>query len=351
MREEHLEAAQTVKTPVSRKLLTHAHWGAMVLAIAIWALHLFGIVFPRHADLDAVEAGIPKRASLFRERVDGSFLDKREEQKRLIDLKNQVAASHGVLPGAPPAVASDLAYSKDILMLRREGAANEILFLPPRDLQVEVKMGSLVLTWLEDVDNNIEVDKWEILRAEGSEPFKTLATIRGDQTTYVDRTVTAGLTYRYRVLAITADESVAAEDRRSKPSAPQRAEAASDVRITLETADPAKKEAVLLVEKWHRGAWWPRKFTVRIGQAIGGKDAGTGIDYGTGRKLKSLTGKPVEETRQVEEVVFDGSGRVVLRGGSPVLEEVPVTERVLELTAVVEGGPLPHKTLRKRQKR
>ena len=51
------------------------------------------------------------------------------------------------------------------------------------------------------------------------------------------------------------------------------------------------------------------------------------------------------------EVTFDRNGKVVLRDGSPVLEEVPVTEEFLVLEAEVRGGALPPKRLEHRQKR
>ena len=52
------------------------------------------------------------------------------------------------------------------------------------------------------------------------------------------------------------------------------------------------------------------------GQSIGSKDTGTGVDYSTGRVLKSLATKDLEETRKVDMVTFDARGHVLVKGVS-----------------------------------
>ena len=201
MKEEHLETTQASPTPIARILLAQVHWLALAVAVLLWGLHFFGVFLGPHPGQDDVASGIEKREQAFRDQVEGMSLNMIEETGRLDELVKKVAASYGPLRRPPLEPTGDLAYHPGVIDLKRQGAKNEILFLPPKDLRLEVEMGAISLTWIEDGDNNVDVYEWEILRSEGNGPWKLLTKVPGDQTTFSDSNLTAGVTYGYRLVA------------------------------------------------------------------------------------------------------------------------------------------------------
>jgi len=350
MREEHLEAKEGLRPPLGRLILARLHWGALGVAVGLWVLWALGLLLAPDPRLEATVRDMRSSREKLLERMQGASIDVEEEARVFEETAARVRAGFAPPPpGREPG--PDVTYSAPLLDLVREGARNEILFLPPSDLQLDVRMGAIALSWVPDGDNNVAISGWEVLRQTGNEPAVVVATLPADTTTWVDDKVQAGVSYTYRVRALTDDPTIPPGARTSQPGPARRAEAASDVRVTLLAGDAAKRTARIEVEKWHDGAWSRRPFEVKVGEKIGAPDPVSGIDYSTGLVLKSLKSRVVKETRKVQEVTFDARGKVILRDGAPVLEEVPVTEESLVIEALVEGGALPPKTLEHRQKR
>jgi hypothetical protein len=72
----------------------------------------------------------------------------------------------------------------------------------PTDLKVEPLTGGAHLTWKDNSDNE---SAFMVERVAGAEEFKSLATVPFDTVQYHDGTVTAGATFKYRVMAMPKD--------------------------------------------------------------------------------------------------------------------------------------------------
>jgi hypothetical protein len=163
--------------------------------------------------------------------------------------------------------------------------------------------------------------------------------------------VKPGVTYGYRVAALTEEVFVPSDQRRSPFSSQVSVVAATDFRLTILTTDESKKSIELQVEKWHNNRWWTKVFEVSQGDTIGSFDEGSGVDYSTGQRVDLLEFTVETRREPRSEVVFDKDGRVMLEGSAPLTEileqELTFTKTILR----VAGGVLPVQTLEHEQKR
>jgi len=352
VKEEFLATTRPKRAPLVRRLLVHLHLvvlGAVVLAAA---LHLAGVLFAGPRGIPAVNGGIDRRIELLREVLDRTEADLSQEQRQLERLTARVKAVWERLPGEPPEVSADVTYSRNRVAARRRDPPmkNEIRFLPPKEVRVRPEMGRMLVTWLQDADSNVQVSGRVVLRAVGDRPPEEHGRLGADAKSFTDDDVEAGRSYTYRIVALTDEPTLPVEERRSAPSKPVTDRAVADVRLALVDADAEAGTATFNVEKWHEGGWYARRFTASTGEELGAVDPGTGVDYATGWKVRSVTADDVSETKRIEQVTFDRRGHVVLESGRPVFEEVPVTETFREVTVVLESSGRPDETHVHREK-
>lgn len=349
MKEEHLATTAPKRVPLHRRLLARAHLAAPAVVGLLWVLHLAGVLFQPPEELARVHRRVDALNAEVRRALEdeGSF---RGERETLEALEQAVVRSWGALPGEAPLPEGDLTYSDPVLKARWAGLENRVVFNPPRDLRARAQMGRIVLEWVDDGKNNVPVTGYVVMRGKGDTPPSDYARVEGGEQSFADKDVTAGVRYTYRVAAVTEDPVVPPDARRSAPGAPASARAISDLRITLIDGDAGTGEATFKVEKWHEGAWFSRRFSVKEGEELGAPDTGAGVDFSTGLTLQSLSVEEGSETRTVSRVVFGPTGRVQLEGGRPVMKEVPVTEEFVEVTAVLGAPGRETETYAQRQK-
>lgn len=321
MREEHLESQSTEGLSLAERLRENLDLLAFVLALAAIGLMVSGHLFPLPERSKETKTELTQLTS----RIDGSLSEVRYDADQVArEAHSQFAtlkagwSKTAATTDRPP---NSLTYPESLLAARRKGESNRIVFLPPLDVVAHADHGVIRLSWTRHQDNNVEISEYAIHRAEGRGQETELLRVGGNVTAYEDRAIKAGYTYTYRIMALTTDLIVLSQIDKSAPSEPSSAEAVADFRLTLEAADIAAQKAEIRVEKWHGGSWWPKKFVVAVGTPIGSKDEGSGVDFTTGRTLKTLRSETGTETVVRHDVVFDDLGRVRLVSGIPMTEE------------------------------
>lgn len=341
MKQEHLETTHTRGPGISDMLVENLDFLATGAIAILFVLHFTGILLP-------VPKGSAKAADDLREAretvtraLQVSRFDEGAVVKDATELASRSRSAWAPIGGNAPQVRDGLTWPPAYEEAIRRGESNDIVFRAPADVRGSADAGLIRLNWSLDHENNVTPSGFVVLRSEGGGEFREIGRSAADAATYEDKAVRPGMTYTYRIVAMTDDPLVRSQVSRSDPSAPAEITAASDVKLTLLDADPAKGQALIQVEKWHDGTWWSKKFSVAVGQGIGQKDEGSGVDYASGRTLKSLRAEPRSESRARAEVVFDPDGKVRLGESGPITETIEVTEDFELVIASVEGGLLP----------
>jgi hypothetical protein len=344
MREERLEVKRQSRRGLGDRLLDNLHWFAAWGAIGAVAAQGAGLwLAPAHgpegvADAEAAYVRFDDSANL------ASF----PGPERLKEVESTLAAlSQAMAPAAVPEVSAPrgLTYPPAFLETLKPGAANEIRFAAPVDLRVSAEVGGVDLAWTDPAGNNVRIKEFEVLRgAEDGAAETVVKTVPGDVFTTRDGTAEAGRTYRYRVRAVAADTTASTGGAaKSAPSEGAVVKAIADFKIE---AVGLKGEALVVkVSKWSGGAWRDRNFEVRQGDAVGGRDDALGLDFSTGRRVKSLRIETKTAPVVRREVIFDAEGRVVVEGGAPRRVSVTREETFQVATATLEGGSMPADTL------
>jgi len=345
VKEEHLSSAAPTRQPISALLKRNLDILAAVAGVAVLALVLFGVLMGPSPEVAKMEAHLHEATSDARAHFESSRHSEDEFRARLHAAMDEVRSTWGDVPDPQPKVSPSVTWPADLLQMHREGSDNVISFGAPQDVRGEARFGANSIEWSAHEDTNVTVSGFEIHRKIGEGALALLATVGGEDSTFEDSDVEPGRAYTYRVVALTEDPAVADQKPRTDPSAPVEVRAVADFKLVVEAVDVDKKTVTFKVEKYREGTWFDKRFTHRVGESIGRRDPGSGVDYACGRVIKSLSGE--EATAELErfEVVFDGDGRVRVENGAPVTERVVSVETYDVFRVTVEGGGLPPETL------
>ena len=350
MREEHHET-QAQKAPFSERLRVAVPKLVVLAGLVLLGLVVAGVLLaPPQRAVDAVNR-VRAQASELEQSLDERAFDVPAYGHRLEEASRKVRQGFEAVPGDPIQAPSVSPWSPELLTAWGTGESNVIGFYPPTDVTAVGDRGRIEVYWTQDERNNVALSRVTVERSTSGGPFLSVAELEGDAVGYMDRDVKAGVTYGYRILASTEEPLVPAPSRTTAPSSVVSCEGVADFKIRLLSANRETQEARLEVQKWHEDRWWTREFTVTEGAAVGEVDPGLGVDYGTGRKLKSLGFIEEDKTEQRLLVVFDANGSVLLEGGSPVTEAKDVEVHLLRVVGTLSGGGLPEQTLELVEKR
>lgn len=346
MKEEHLSSAAPTREPFKDVLLRNLDMIAAGVGVILLALHLFGVVLGTPADLEHQISELDATLAEVDEHLGDTRFGTDRYQVRVSEVIDEVRRTFGKLPVDTVTGKPDVAFPDALVKQARAGESNSMSFFAPQDVRGEARFGANRIEWTAHEDNNVPLSGFRILRREGDRGTPTeVGATDGDTYQYDDADVKPGRSYTYFVVAVTDDPAVADQMPQSPRSLPITLEAVADFKVTLVDADEDTRTATFKVEKWHKETWFSKQFTARVGQIIGENDPGAGIDYTTGRRVKSIEFKDAFEEKTREEVVFGPDAKVQIKDGAPVTETVTVREAFQEIRVAVEGGGLPPKTL------
>lgn len=345
MREEHLETSAPSREPFKDVLLRNLDTMAAVLGLVILGLSLFGLLLGPPEDLGDQVAELDASISQAQEHLEDTRFSRADHEKRVQAVIDDVHSTWGPLEASKPATGGLITWPELLVKLQKEAESNEIVFPAPQDSTAKAEFGSNRVTWTTHEDNNVPISGFRILRKVGEGALAELAVVGADVFQYDDRDVSPGKQYTYRIVSLTEEPTVVDQVAASDPSEPATVNAVADFKVSLEDVDLEKKIATFKVEKWHNENWFEKRFTHRIGDVIGRNDAGSGVNYTSGRVMRTLDAAEATEDKERLEVVFDGSGKVLIKDGAPVTEKVVVTETFQKVTVRVEGAGLPPETL------
>ncbi|MEE2712446.1 MAG: fibronectin type III domain-containing protein [Planctomycetota bacterium] len=345
MKEEHLETTAAPREPIKEVLLRKLDLMAALLGVVVLALSISGLLFGPPDDLDEQVTALTAVVEEARQHLGDTRFSRTAHEIRVQEVIEDVRSTWGKVGADKPKVGSAVAWPAILVTQQRDVESNEIVFPAPQDPRVEARFGANRVEWTTHEDNNVPVSGFRIMRKVGGGALAELKTVGADVFEYDDTDVRPGKQYTYRVLAVTEEPTVVDQRAESEPSAPATTTAVADFKVTLDDVDLAAKTATFKVEKWHGGIWHEKRFTQKIGEVIGRNDAGSGVNYTSGRVMKTLDSEQATEDRERLEVVFDGAGKVLIADGSPVTTKVVVTETFERVKVLLEGGDLPPQTL------
>ena len=345
MKQEHLETTAAPRGPLKEMLLRKMDLVAALAGIAVLVLFFAGWLLGPPDDLEgqstALDAGL---AEAEQHLMDTRFSGHAYEM-RVRGVLDEVRATWGKVGAEKPEVAAAITWPAVLVKMRRDVESNEVVFPAPQDPRAEARFGANRIEWTTHEDNNVPLSGFRIMRKTGTGALSVLRTVGADVFEYDDADVKPGKDYTYRVLALTEDPTIASQKAESDPSEPATVTAVADFKVGLENVNLEAKTATFKVEKWHNGVWYEKRFTHRIGDVIGRNDAGSGVNYTSGRVMKTLDTERGTEDKERLEVVFDRAGKVLITDGAPVTEKVLVTETFERVQVLLEGGDLPPRTL------
>ncbi len=248
--------------------------------------------------------------------------------KRLLEVPEEVDAQWSPPTRPRPYVAGIFYHPESVDDVRNEREL-EVRFPAPEKLDATSDIGRIRLTWQVSGDNTVKIRHFEVYRRQGDQE-RLLATVPGNQQSFVDDKVEAGTLYSYRLIAVTDDRTLVRSKRHRSPhSRAVDIRGARDYQLKLVIYDPATRKARVQVRRHVNGVWHEKVFDFQPGKKIGALDAGSGINYATPCQAVRLEQVIVKIPEERDEVTFDGSGRVVLgANGKPETRHVTYERRV-----------------------
>jgi len=341
MKEEHLETSATEREPLGERALRNADAIAAFVALLVLVLYFAGILLGLPDDLAEIETRLDAAEVAAKTHLAETRFDVEAHQQTIASLKANIESGWSPVPPVEIKVVENVTYPKALVDQAWAGESNEISFPGPVDVRCDARFGVNRITWNVHQDNNVSLSGFKVLRRKAGGSFEEAGQVDLDTHVFDDQAVSPGDTYTYRIVALTEDATVLEQVPESAPSDPVSTLAIADYKITLVGTDAKAKTATFDVEKWHNEDWAKKRFTVKVGDVIGLKDTGSGIDFKTGRVLKGIESRQVREVKPREEVVFDEAARVVVKDGIPVTETIQVEETALIVDVRLEGGGLP----------
>lgn len=347
MKEEHVQTAPDLKVGVGELLRKNLDLIALGLVVVLVLLEFAVGLLPRSAGDGNLEEELVSATAILDAREAARPADFEARGTRPAELAEDLRTAFRGATDAAPALEGLAAWPEAVIAAWKKGEPNALIFREPADLNGVAERGLNLIRWTVHTDHNVPLESFVILRRRGAADGEFVEVGRVDATTtsFEDKAIQAGHLYTYRVRGFAEEGAVAAEQRLGPLSEPVVLEGAADFRLTLLEADEEARTATFTVEKWHEGAFWPRRFTVAEGAGIGAPDAGSGVDYTTGRVLQKLAIEHLSSKRSLEEPVFGPDGRVLIEGGQVVREAVEVTEPYDRITVHLAGGGLPERQM------
>jgi hypothetical protein len=277
MKEDHLEK-QLDAPPLGARIIELAPTIIGGLGVVFLILVVFGVILTPPTESQEVLADLRTGRESLRDQLDTTRIDLQVFSERVAVASDGALAISSALTGTAPEVERVSPWSRERESMWRQGKSNVAHFGAPTGLVVDPERGFNRVRFVADLDTTISVREHVIERMEGAGKFATLTTLPMPVTEYEDRAVKPGVTYGYRVAALTEEVFVPSDQRRSPFSSQVSVVAATDFRLTILTTDESKKSIELQVEKWHNNRWWTKVFEVSQGDTIGTFDEGTGVD-------------------------------------------------------------------------
>ena len=311
-------------------------FGATVVVVGLVLAMGWGTA--RADALQAIEAATKARGDLETALEVDRYRD--EEGARVLDsladfpdrVKKQWEPPRTAVPSG-----AGLFYHRSAVEELRNGVDPEIRFLPPTDLEAKAEIGSVMLRWNENENASVVVTGYTIYRRKDkTTDRRKIASLDANSFEYVDRDVQAGTLYFYDVTALTTDPVLLVDEvNESDPTRPVHVRGLTDYEIKSKNWDEAAKRLRVVVRKYSRGVWHEKDFDAVVGQVVGRRDDGSGVDFATGCVVLDIANREEIVRETVREVRLAADGRVLLGDdGRPELDDVEYERpfRVIVLT-------------------